>query len=419
MSTNCLFSNAQYGFLAGKSCVSQLIDVLDDWTTYLDLQDNVDVVYTDFMKAFDKVPHNRLLVKLRSYGICGDILKWIECFLFNRQQRVVVEGQYSDWAPICSGVPQGSVLGPILFLVYINDLPNYVSGCQAKIFADDTKLYKRIITVQDCEVLQKDIDNIFKWSEKWQLRFHPDKCQVLRLGQTIPQFHYSMQNYDGSRQLLNTVTAEKDLGIMIDKDLNFRLHTSLLVAKANSTLGIIRRTFRYLDRNSFLLLYKAMVRPIIEYGIPAWTPLYLKEVDEIEAVQRRATKIIPGFSDLSYEERLRSLELPTLAYRRLRGDMIYVYKFMTGAIKTDHTLFTRAKVTSTRGHSFKLIKQRVNSRQRQTFFTQRVVTNWNSLPHDVVNSPSLNCFKSRLDVHWNSFPGLYDYRECVSGSFPN
>ncbi|PIK50830.1 putative RNA-directed DNA polymerase from mobile element jockey-like [Apostichopus japonicus] len=157
MNRNDFFSTGQYGFISGKSCVTQLIDVLDDWTKSLDDGSGIDVVYTGFMKAFDKVPHERLLAKVRSYGNTGDLLQWIRQFLYRRKQR---EGSLSDWADITSGIPQGSVLGRILFLLYINDLPCSVAGCSVKIFADDTKLYKAVHSLRDCDVLQNNIDNM-------------------------------------------------------------------------------------------------------------------------------------------------------------------------------------------------------------------------------------------------------------------
>ncbi|PIK49022.1 putative RNA-directed DNA polymerase from mobile element jockey-like [Apostichopus japonicus] len=255
MNRNNLFSTGQYGFISGKSCVTQLIDVLDDWTKSLDDGSGIDVVYTDFMKAFDKVPHERLLAKVRSYGITGDLLQWIRQFLYRRKQRVCVEGSLSDWADITSGIPQGSVLGPILFLLYINDLPSSIAGCSVKIFADDTKLYKAVHSLRDCDVLQNNIDNMYNWSVTWQLHFHPDKCHVLRVGCSYLEYHYTMPKYDGGSQSLEVVNSERALGVVVDNGLNFREHVASIVSKANSILGIIRRTFRYLDRDTVLLLY--------------------------------------------------------------------------------------------------------------------------------------------------------------------
>ena len=181
--------------------------------------------------------------------------------------------------------------------------------------------------------------------------------------------------------------------------------------KANCTLGIIRRSFRFLDRATIMLLYKALVRPVLEYGLPAWSPFYVREIEAIESVQRRATKLVPGLSELSYEERLQALNLFTLSHRRLRGDMFFIYKYFNGLINTDHRLFELVPAGSvTRGHTYKIVKARFNTLLRQKFFTQRSIDHWNALPHNVVNAQTLNTFKGRLDTYWKDLPGLYDFK---------
>ena len=222
-----------------------------------------------------------------------------------------------------------------------------------------------------------------------------------------------MCNYEGSRINLTSTEIQKDLGVFVDNELIFRSHILKVVSKANGILGTIRRTFRFLDKDSLLLLYKAMVRPVIEYGFPAWSPLYQKDIDSIEAVQRRATRLVPGFCDFSYEDRLRRLDLPSLTYRRARGDMIYVYKYLHGDVSSHACLFQLSSITFTRGHKFKLLKPRALTFLQLKFFTQRVIEHWNLLPDFVVSAPSLNCFKNRLDVHWSSSPGLYNYKDIV------
>ena len=222
-----------------------------------------------------------------------------------------------------------------------------------------------------------------------------------------------MLDNEGKRQSLEVVTSEKDLGVIVDSDLVFREHVSQIVTKANCTLGIIRRSFRFLDRATIMLLYKALVRPVLEYGLPAWSPFYTREIEAIESVQRRATKLVPGLSELPYEERLRNLNLFSLTHRRLRGDMFFVYKYFNGLITTDHRLFELVPVGSvTRGHTYKIVKSRFKTSLRQKFFTQRSIDHWNTLPDEVVTSPTLDIFKSRLDTHWKKLPGLFNYKLC-------
>ena len=195
------------------------------------------------------------------------------------------------------------------------------------------------------------------------------KCtfpQILRLGRSAPSFTYSMGDYaGGDRHNLDVSPCQKDLGVLVDNELAFRDHIPCIVAKANGVLGVIRRIFRFLDSSSLLLLYKSMVHPIIEYGIPAWSPFLWKDIDEIDSIQRRATKMVPGLREVPYPERLRRLDLPCLRYRRLRGDMIYMYKYLTGDMAGNATHFQRAIVSSTRGHPLKIHKPRCIKSIRQ------------------------------------------------------
>ena len=177
MQKNDLFTDKQFGFISGRSTVLQLIKVLDRWTEILDSGGSIDIIYCDFMKAFDKVPHRRLIQKLEFYGIKTPILGWIQAFLSDRKQRVIVNGEASEWQGVLSGIPQGSVLGPILFVIYINTLPLVAKKCEIFLFADDTKIFKDITTVEDCQKLQNDFDNMYNWTSNSLLMFHPDKCK--------------------------------------------------------------------------------------------------------------------------------------------------------------------------------------------------------------------------------------------------
>ena len=286
------------------------------------------------------------------------------------------------------------MLGPVLFLIFINDLPECIILSNAKLFADDTKLYKEINNVTDCDDLQSDINNAQDWSEKWNIHFHPDKCKVLRIGKAPLNYTYTLAGHQ-----LECVTAEKDLGITIDNRLNFNTHVATVVSKSNRILGTIRRTFRYLDKPSFLHLYKGLVRTMLEYRVPAWAPFSQQDIDKLESVQRRATKLVPYLRRVSYCERLKRLDLFSLAHRRMRGDMIHVYKLINNLITVNKPLFTLADPTTsrTRGHIHKLVKIRANTSLRQNCFSYRAINKWNNLPADVVEAPSLNAFKSRFD----------------------
>ena len=409
MDSEDLFSNRQFGFMGGRSTSLQLLRVLEDWTKILDEGGLIDCIYMDFMKAFDKVPHRRLLEKIKSYGIKGQIYEWITAFLRDRKQRVNVNGSKSDWSEVLSGIPQGSVLGPLLFVIYINDLPDMSTHSTTYLFADDTKIYNRINSIEDCTELQRDVTGLEEWSNEWLLRFHPEKCKVLRIGRNHPEFDYQLHN-----TILEEVEEEKDIGVVVDDQLRFHKHISEKVTKANNVMGIIRRSFTHLNEEIFLKLYKALVRPHLEYAAVVWSPTYKKYIKSIESVQRRATKQIPGMSDLSYEERLQKLRLPTLVYRRARGDMIDTYKILQGIYDNKvSSLFTRHETarTQTRGHSKKLFKSHSKLNLRKHFFTNRVINLWNNLPEKVVSAPSLNSFKNRLDSFWQNQEAKYNFEK--------
>jgi len=394
---NNILADEQHGFVSGRSTVTQLTETLEEWTKIL-----------DFKKAFDTVPHQRLLLKLRNYGICGQLNQWLEDFLSNRKQRVVVNNQSSSWTGVPSGIPQGSVLGPILFVLFINDLPDCVK-CSVNLYADDTKIYRSVPDTESCQLLDDDLTALSNWAKKWQMCFHPDKRTVLRIGKNHPTYEYTMQNEAGIDCILKVSSEVKDLGIIVDSDLNFEKHIQQATSKASRVLAVIRRTFTYLDEGTFLLLYKSLVRPHLEYGVSIWSPSKRKHINPIEKVQRRATKLIPGYREKTYEQRLRDLKLPSLSYRRARGDIIqtYCYTHRLYRVANIDNLLPMVTDNYTRGHSLKLAKLRVNTSLRQNFFSQRVVNSWNDLPDSVVTADNINILKSRLDRHWRDRHYIY------------
>ena len=299
-----------------------------------------------------------------------------------------------------SGIPQGSVLGPTLFIIYINDLPETVES-MVHIFADDTKIYRKIATENDCVKLQKDLDILQEWSSKWLLSFNAKKCKVMRLGGQHPEFIYKMRNNTDVTNLEFT-EMEKDLGIHVDNKLRLRNHAEIATAKANKILGLIRRSYEYLDAVSLKSLYTSLVRPHLEYGHTVWPLNYKMDLTLVENVQHRATKLVPALKDLEYPDRLKQLDLPSMAYRRCRGDMIEVYKYLHGQYNVDVSFLPRTE-NSNRGHSIKLQKQSSQLKVRHDFFSLRVVDLWNSLPESVVSAPSLNSFKNRLDKFWKEY----------------
>ena len=232
MIENNILSNVQHGFVKGRSCITQLLSTLHDWFQHLDNNVPADAIYLDFKKAFDTVPHRRLLSKLHGYGVRGQVLDWIRDFLSDRYQYVSVNGKESSKIPVTSGVPQGSVLGPVLFIYFINDLPSVID-CISRIFADDTKAYKDIKCINGHETVQNSINAMVEWGEKWLSYFNTDKCKSMHLGKTNPNHVYSMKNGDVTNNL-STTDCEKDLGVYVDNNLNFTEHIICTVRKARN-----------------------------------------------------------------------------------------------------------------------------------------------------------------------------------------
>ena len=252
-----------------------------------------------------------------------------------------------------------------------------------KMFADDTKIYKVVKSfIQECISLQEDLDALSSWASTWQMCFHPDKCVVMRFGKNPPDYEYTMKDVHSVRHPLRFVEEEKDLGVVVDNQLTFSKQVIQQTAKANKILALIRRSFHYLPMEMLVKMYKSLVRPYLDYAISVWHPITKAKADELEKVQRRATKMIRGLKDLEYEERLEKLKLHSLVYRRLRGDLIIVYKYKTGMIKCSDvdSLFPPSRSSNLRGHSFKVRKERSQHKVRFNFFSQRVVNWWNDLP---------------------------------------
>jgi len=208
-----LIKDIQHGFVNNKSCLTNLLVYTEEITCYLDSGFQVDVIYLDSQKAFHKFRHRRLIHKLAAHEICGDVLQWIENWLVGRQQRVLLNEQFSSWRKVISGVPQGSVLGPLLFVIYINDIHESVA-CRILKFADDTNIYSAVKTSEDIDNLQADLRNLVSWSKEWLMLFNVDKCKVVCMGYNNQQANYAM---DGNN--LESVSEERDLGVIVSEDL--------------------------------------------------------------------------------------------------------------------------------------------------------------------------------------------------------
>ncbi|XP_072437775.1 uncharacterized protein [Chiloscyllium punctatum] len=374
-----------------KEVAREIVDALDV-TRKMDEGDPVDVVYLDFQKAFDKVPHKRLVSKIRAHGIGGKVLDWIENWLANRKQRVVINGSISKWQAVTSGVPQGSVLGPQLFTIYVNDIEDGISNNISK-FADDTKLGGRVKCDEDVRGLQGDLDKLGEWADAWQMQFNVDKCLVIHFGGKNRKADYYLNGIK-----LGKGAVQRDLGVLVHQSMKASMQVQQVVKKANSMLAFITRGIEYRSKEVLLQLYRALVRPHLEYCVQFWSPNLRKDILAIEGVQRRFTRSIPGMAGLPYTERLKRLGLYTLEFRRLRGDLIETYRLMKGLdTLAGGNIFPLMGECRTRGHNLKIRGRPFRTEMRRNYFTQRVVAVWNALPQRAVEAQSLDSFKKELD----------------------
>ena len=344
-----------------------------------------------------------LIAKCKGLGLSGNLVNWIHEWLSGRQQRVVLNGEASSWKPVRSGVPQGSVLGPILFLVYINDIDNAVNVTDSvlKKFADDTKWGMVVESETHRQLFQEGLDSLMKWSVDWQMLFNVDKCHVIHAGRSNNNYQYTMGG-----KVLKEVDYEKDVGVLLHKSFRPSLQCAKAAAKANCVLGQLSRGIGFRDKKTFIGLYKSFVRPHLDYCSQVWSPWNLGDIEVLEAVQRRAVGMVTDLRGNTYEERLAELGMVTLEKRRERGDLIQAYKTLSGKDQVDpHTWFQCVQprdigmTTRALTGSMNVVRNEGRTDIRRNFWSVRVCDPWNRLPDEIKDQATTNSFKNALDNH--------------------
>lgn len=376
----------QHGFLPKKSCLSNLLDCMNTVYDIMEDGSNVDILYLDFMKAFDSVSHNKLLSKLQSYGIGGKTLSIVKDFLSCRSFKVRVADAESNPFGVKSGVPQGSVLGPLLFLIYINDLPDGIKSCLS-LFADDVKM---IVATANKDASQEDLELLNSWQKQWKLKFNTvdNKCKVIHIGKGNPGISYYL---DGV--ILPSITTEKDLGVHVDENLTWEQNIQKAVNKAKQNIGWVSRNVLSRSIPVMMNVYKSIIRPHLEYCVQVWSPAAKHGnwgiIMDIEDVQRSYTRMIDGIGLLSYKERLEILKLTTLLERRMRGDLIETFKVLNKLVNYGQNWFNIIRS----GRKLKYTQRK----EGPDFLANRVVKYWNKLPAYVTSAETVVSFKNQLE----------------------
>ena len=410
-----ILHGTQHGFLHGKSTTTQLLHFLADLSSTCEASCQTDVIYTDFSKAFDKVSHRLLLLKLRKVGICGKLHSWFKSYLLGRHQCVVLDGAVSQSTKVTSGVPQGSILGPLMFLIYINDLPDVLQHCSPLLFADDTKIYCKINSITDCMLIQEDINLLYSWCCKWKLDFNVNKCKVLSVTKSRSP---TVFNYNINGKPIERVDSFKDLGIIIQSDLSWNSHINTIISKANRMSGLIKRTVGYqAPVNVKHQLYVSLVRSNLEYGTQVWNGLTKTNRVKLERVQRATTRYILNFPSSSYSNRMSELNMLPLTLRRDMLDVKFFFKCLQDLNSlnvTDYVIFSCNSQVHTRNSCDpNLIKPPYcrTTTFRNSYFN-RISYTWNEIPLSIRTLSNVNSLSSHLKKHFVSMASKFNPECC-------
>ena len=326
---NIKMDPSQHGSRQGRSTLSQLLEHHSEIVETLERGENADCIYTDFSKAFHKCDLGILMHKLKTLGITGRLARWIHSFLSNRKQKVVVDGAASKETDVTSGVPEGTVLGPLLFLIYISDIGENVNSSK-KVYVDDTKLIKAVKTENDVEDLQEDLDALYKWAEENNMKFNGKKFQVMRYGSDEDLKNDTLYFTENTENIVERQETIRDLGVMMSDDASFKDHIDKVMKKVRQKTGWVLRTFY--SRKTMLMktLFKTLILPHVDYCSQLWMPVKTMEILKIEKLQKDFLNRIPALKGMNYWQKLELLKMTSIQRRQERYRIMYTWKILEG-----------------------------------------------------------------------------------------
>ena len=414
LESNNLLCNDQHGFRKGRSCLTQLLAHIDAILLNALEGSDTDVIYLDYQKAFDKVDHEILLMKLKLHGINGNLYNWLEEYLKDREQVVVVQGAQSYPTHVKSGVPQGTVLGPILFLLYINDLQDCIVNSTLSCFADDSRIKKKIATVEDINDLQSDLGKVERWSAENNMSLHDKKFELLchstqqpNLLSELPFYQQYFQYETTNGVEINPQTAVRDLGVNITPDISFSPHINSITESAKKMSAWVLSVFHDRSEPTMLTLYKSLVRSRVEYNSPLWNTNKITDIQTLENLQRSFTSKIDSCKDLNYHERLEKLKLMSLQRRRERYTIIHMYKILHNISPNDFNV--NFQYSDRRGIQAVIppLQRRAPKKAQHKYDDSFAVLGprlWNVLPKSTTLQQTLSSFKSSLQKLLDAIP---------------
>ena len=400
----------QHGFRKYRSCETQLYSTITYFVNALEKGNRVDSIVLDFSKAFDKVHHGRLLAKLRHCGVNGKLHKWVTSWLHNREQCVVIDGAESEKCEVASGVPQGSVLGPLFFIIYINDIVHGLNS-NIRLFANDALLYRTIHSENDHQLLQQDLDALCAWADRWSMEFNTNKCYSLHIMTKHQKRKAVCIPYKMGGHLLERVTDTKYLGVSINEHIQWNTHINTLVGQAHSKLAFLERNLRSCPQLLKDTAYKTLVRPGIEYASAVWDPSDRTNIKRLDTVQRHAARFVHakpqkrhanhmpdvGFDYVSVSALIQESGWPTLESRRRHSRCILMHKILSGTVEVSPHLIPKPVEGRTRaGAQKKLPHVSSNTELHRVSFIPRTTRDWNALPIAARLATTVDEFKAAI-----------------------